>query len=308
MILTLTLNPAIDLTFSTDRIVYDDRSLILAENEYAGGKGINAAQVIHAYGGEVQAIATVGGETGKLFASLLDASRIPVTLIPVSGETRRNIAITDQQGLTVKVDHEGTAVSDAELSAIERTVCDKLPQAKWLMLTGSLPPGVSADFYAKLIEKARQFNVPTMFDTSGEALRLGLAAKPAVAKPNRPEAERLLDRTILSHAQAISAAEEIRQMGAERLILSLGSQGAIAAWEEGLLRAIPPAVQTGCPLGAGDVLAATCVWALSRDMPFPEAFQWAAAAATMAAAKPGLTFAPLEEVEEMRRRVELRSI
>jgi len=102
--------------------------------------------------------------------------------------------------------------------------------------------------------------------------------------------------------------EEMRRMGAERLILSLGSQGAIAAWEEGTLRAVPPAVQTGCPLGAGDVLAATCVWALSRDLPFPEAFQWAAAAATMAAAKPGLTFAPLEEVEQMRRRVEVRSI
>ncbi len=308
MILTLTLNPAVDLTFSTDRIVYDDRSLILAENEYAGGKGINAAQVIHAYGGEVHAIATVGGETGRRFAELLDASRIPVTLIPVSGETRRNIAVTDQQGLTVKLDHEGTPVSDAELSLIEKTVCEKLPHAKWLMLTGSLSPGVAADFYAKLIEKAKQYKVPAMFDTSGEALRLGLAAKPSVAKPNRPEAERLLDRTILSHSQAILAVEEIRRMGAERLILSLGSQGAIAAWEEGMLRAVPPTVQTGCPLGAGDVLAATCVWALSQEMPFPEAFHWAAAAATVAAAKPGLTFGPLEEVEQMRRRVEVRSI
>lgn len=307
MILTLTLNPAIDLTLSTDRIVYDDRSWILAESEHAGGKGINAAQVIHAYGGDVHAISTIGGATGKRFAELVEESRIPVTLIPVQGETRWNFAATDEQGLTIKLDHEGTPLSGEELASIDRAVGEKLPHASWLMLTGSLPPGVPPEFYARLIAESHRHKVPVLFDSSGEALRLGLAAKPSVAKPNRPEAERLLDRTILSQSQAASAAQEMRQMGAERLILSMGSQGAIAAWEEGLLRAVPPAVQTGCPLGAGDVLAATCVWALSRNLSFPEAFGWATAAATVSAAKPGITFGPLEEVEQMRQRIEVRS-
>lgn len=306
MILTLTLNPAIDLTLTTDRINYDDRSLILSEEEHAGGKGINAAQVIHAYGGEVHAIATVGGEMGKTFARLLQASGMPVTLIPVHGETRRNFAITDKQGLTLKLDHEGQILSPEDLSLIEKAVCEKLPQAKWLMLTGSLPPGVPPDYYARLIHHARERGVPTLFDSSGEALRMGLAANPTLAKPNRPEAERLLNRTILSQSQAASAAEEIRRMGPERVILSLGSQGAMAASEEGLLHAVPPVVQAGCPLGAGDVLGATCVWALTRNHSFPEAFAWAVAAATVAAAKPGLTFAPLEEVEKMKKRVEIR--
>jgi fructose-1-phosphate kinase PfkB-like protein len=176
------------------------------------------------------------------------------------------------------------------------------------MLNGSLPPKAPPDFYARLIRLAREHGVSTTLDSSGEALRPGLEAGPSLAKPNRPEAERLLDRTILSEAQAAAAARDIQKMGAERVILSLGSQGAIGAWEEGLLRAVLPAVQTGCAIGAGDVLAAICVLGLSQKLSFPEAFRWAVAAATAAASNPGLTFAPPEQTELLRGQIELRPI
>jgi 1-phosphofructokinase family hexose kinase len=308
MILTLTLNPAIDLTISTNRIVYDDRTFILAEKEYAGGKGINAAQVIYSYHGEVHAIAPIGGETGQRLAHLLAAAEIPVTLIPVAGATRRNLSITDQQGLMIKLDHPGEMLSDEELQRIENAVREHLPNTDWLMLNGSLPPKAPPEFYARLIRVAREQGVSTTLDSSGEALRAGLEAGPSLAKPNRAEAERLLDRTILSEAQAAAAARDIQKMGAERVILSMGSQGAIGAWEEGLLRAVLPAVQTGCAIGAGDVLAAICVLGLSQKLTFPEAFRWAVAAATAAASNPGLTFAPPEQTELMRAQIELRSI
>lgn len=194
MILTLTLNPAIDLTISTNRIVYDDRTYILEEQEYAGGKGINAAQVIYAYHGEVHAIAPIGGATGQRLAHLLAAAQIPVTLIPVSGETRRNLAITDQQGLMIKLDHPGETLSDEELQRIEDAVREHLPHAEWLMLNGSLPPKAPPEFYARLIRLAREHGVSTTLDSSGDALLAGLEAGPSLAKPNRPEAERLLDR------------------------------------------------------------------------------------------------------------------
>jgi 1-phosphofructokinase family hexose kinase len=308
MILTVTMNPAIDFTIATSRIVYDDHSFILAEQEHPGGKGINAAQVIHAYSGAVHAIAPIGGETGQRFARLLDAWQIPVTLIPVAGETRRNFAITDQQGLMIKLDQTGTKLSGEELQRIEEAVHKHLPQASWLMLNGSLPPATPPDFYARLIRLAREHGVSTTLDSSGEALRLGLEAGPTLAKPNRPEAERLLDRTILSEAQAGAAAREIQKIGAEKVVLSMGSQGAIGAWEEGLLRAVLPAVQTGCAIGAGDVLAAICVLGLAQKKSFPEAFRWAVAAATAAASNPGLTFAPPDQTEQMRTQIELRSI
>ena len=308
MILTLTLNPAIDFTITTNRIVYDDRTFILSEQEQPGGKGINAAQVIYSYGGEVHAIAPIGGETGQRFAHLLAGAQIPVTLIPVSGETRRNFAIVDQQGLMIKLDHTGSQLTDEELQWIEKAVREHMSQASWLMLNGSLPPKSPPEFYARLIRLARQHGVSTTLDSSGEALRLGLEARPTLCKPNRPEAERLLDRTILSESQAAAAARDIQKMGAEKVVLSMGSQGAIGAWEEGLLRAVLPSVQTGCAIGAGDVLAAICVLGLSRKMSFPEAFRWGIAAATAAAGNPGLTFAPPEQTEQMKSQIELRSI
>ena len=308
MILTLTLNPAIDLTITTSRIVYDDRTFILSETEHAGGKGINAAQVIYAYGGDVHAIAPIGGDIGQRFARLVAASQIPITLIPVSGETRRNFSITDQQGLTIKLDQPGSKLSDEELRRVEEAVREHLPRASWLMLNGSLPPKAPPEFYARLIRLAREHGVATTLDSSAEALRAGLDAGPTLAKPNRPEAERLLDRTILSEAQAAAAARDIQKMGAARVIVSLGSQGAIGAWEDGLLRAVLPAVQTGCAIGAGDVLAAICVLGLSQQLSFPEAFRWAVAAATAAASQPGLTFAPPDQTELMRAQIELRSI
>lgn len=308
MILTLTLNPAVDLTITTNRIVYDDRTFIRSETEHAGGKGINAAQVIYAYGGEVHAIAPIGGDRGQRFAQLVAASQIPVTLIPVSGETRRNFAITDDQGLMVKLDQPGATLSDGELQRIEDAVREHLPRASWLMLNGSVPPKAPPDFYARLIRVAREHGVSTTLDSSAEALRLGLEARPSLAKPNRPEAERLLDRTILSESQAAAAARDIQKMGAERVVLSMGSQGAIGAWEEGLIRAVLPAVQTGCAIGAGDVLAAICVLGLSQGQSFPDAFRWAVAAATAAASNPGLTFAPPEQTEPMKAQIELRPI
>ena len=309
MIVTLTLNPSIDVTLTTERIVYDDHSFVLAEQEHAGGKGVNAAHVIHAYGGEVHAIATCGGDRGKRFERLLDQAGIERTLIPVAGETRRNFAINDRQGLTIKVDQVGERLQAEAVRSIEQAVIEKLPDADWLLLTGSRPPGGARGFLRPHDSPGfPEHHVPTLLDSSGESLRLGLAAHPAVAKPNRPEAERLLDRTLLSQAQSAAAAREIREMGSDKVLLSLASQGVIAAWEEGLLAAVPPSLETGCPIGAGDVLAATYVWALTQGESFVDALRWAVAAATAAAGRPGLEFAPLIEIEPLRERVEIRSL
>ncbi len=239
---------------------------------------------------------------------MLDQAGIERTLIPVSGETRRNFAINDRQGLTIKVDQVGERLQAEDVRNIEQAVIEKLPRADWLLLTGSRPPGVPADFFARMIRLASEHHVPTLLDSSGESLRLGLAAHPAVAKPNRPEAERLLDRTLLSQTQSAAAAREIREMGSDKVLLSLASQGVIAAWEEGLLAAVPPSLETGCPIGAGDVLAATYVWALTQGESFVDALRWAVAAATAAAGRPGLEFAPLSEIELLRERVEIRSL
>jgi 1-phosphofructokinase family hexose kinase len=308
MILTLTLNPAIDVSLQTDRIIYDDRTYITAETAQPGGKGINAARTIHGYGADVRSISTFGGEIGRRFEQLVAESEVPVQLISVAGETRRNVAITDDEGLTIKLDQIGSPISAEDLAKVDASLLEHLPQADWLMLNGSLPPGVPADYYARAIAAAHERGVETLLDTSGEALALGLAARPSIAKPNRAEAERLLNRTLFSEAHALEAAEDVLKLGAKRVILSLGAQGAVAVSEEGRWRATPPGVQTGSPIGAGDVLAATCVWALSEGRDFPKAFAWGVAAATVAAGRPGLGAGTLDDVRKMRERIALKQL
>ena len=308
LVLTLTLNPAVDVSIATESIVYDDRVYITGESAQPAGKGINAATVLHRYGATVEAVAPFGGEMGSRFANLLAESQIPVTLVPVNGETRRNIAVTDSEGLTLKLDQRGSALTAEELERLESKLLEKLPQAAWLTLTGSLPPNVPVTTYAELVALAQKHNVSTLLDTTGDALPVGLAAGPTLAKPNRPEAERLLGRSLFSESDAITGAEEIQAMGAQRVLLSLGSQGAVAVWEQGRLRAIPPVTAKGSPIGAGDVVGAVCIWALLRGESFPEAFRWAIAAGTVAAGLPGLDFGDLEDVERMRSKVDIHDV
>ncbi len=308
MILTLTVNPAIDHTLTTDRINYEDRIYVRSSFEQAGGKGINAARVLHALGAAVETLAVCGGETGTRFAGLLEGSGLAVSLIPIRNPIRRNLTISDMHGLTIKLDEAGPEISREEEQKIEAATQSELKSAAWLLLCGSLPPGMSVDFYARLIELARQAGVKTLLDTGGEALRLGLQAGPAMVKPNRPEAERLLGRTLLTRHQAVEALHKIAGMGAETVVLSLGSEGALGISGHGGYHATAPEIRQACPIGAGDALAATCVWAMSENQPFPEVLRWGVAAGTAAAATPGTSFASFKETQQMRERVRVEEI
>jgi 1-phosphofructokinase family hexose kinase len=306
LIVTLTVNPAIDRTISVDRLAFDDRSYIRSSGESAGGRGINAAGVIHALGGETLAVIISGGDSGKRLEELLHCCEIRLAVVPVPHEIRTNITITDRHGLTVNLNEPGPYLGKAELTAIEKTIREALQGAQWLMLCGSLPPGVPASFYAKLIAMARQKKVKTLLHASGEALIEGIEARPTVVTPNQHEAERLLGRALLTRTQYLEAAEQIRAMGPESVVLSLGSRGAIGAFADGLYEALPPRVDAVCPIGAGDALTAAYVWAIRKKPNAADALRWGVAAGTATARLPGMTFANLPQTQEIYKHVELR--
>ena len=156
-----------------------------------------------------------------------------------------NLTISDRQGLSVKLNEQGPSLSKTELTNIRKAVEKHLPDAAWLMLCGSLPPGVPDDFYAKLIEQAEQQGVKTFLDTDGNALLHGIEAKPTLVTPNQSEAERLLNRALITRSHSIEAAQRIKAMGAQQVVLSLGSRGVVAANEEGVIEVTPPRID-GC--------------------------------------------------------------
>ena len=308
MIVTLTVNPALDRTLSVDRLAFEDRSYIESRHESPGGRGINAACVIHSFGGKPLAIFPSGGNNGKSFEELLCAYGYATVAVPAGHEIRTNLTITDRQGLTVSVNERGPQLAKAEVDRLEKAVQKNLDGAAWLMLCGSLPPGVPSNFYARLIGMAARKKVKTMLDTDGDALREGIEAAPTVVSPNQHEAERLLNRALVTRNHFLEAVARIRAMGPETVVLSLGSRGAMGAIEGAIVEALPPRSEVLCPIGAGDALAAAFTWSMERSGDFTDALRWGVATGTASATLPGLRLASLDQATEVYRQVEVRRI
>ena len=308
MILTVTINPAVDRNVSVDRLVFDDRAYILATGDAPGGRGIIASRVLHAFGSKTLAILVSGGKTGAKLEKLLTGAGFPFEAVPIEHEIRTNLTISDQQGLTAKLNEQGPPISEKELARLEDAVASKLDKASWLMLCGSIPPTVAPDFYRKLIVKARERNVKTLLDTDGDPLLYGIEAGPTVVKPNQQEAERLLNRALITRAHFRDAVERMKALGAQNVILSLGSRGAMAASEDRILEVLPPRIDALCPIGSGDAEAAAFVWAQTKKKDFADSVRWGVAAGTASARLPGTNFAGMAQVKEVYRSTEVRDM
>ena len=312
LIVTLTINPAVDRTVTVDKLVFEDRGYILDRSEAAGGRGINASLVIHGFGGRTLALVASGGEAGRKIEASLSSWGLPFRSVRVASESRTNLIISDRQGLTVKLNETGASLTQPELSEFRNVVEQQLEGAHWLMICGSMPPGVRPHFYCELIELAKGRGVKTLLDTDGDALLHALEAKPTVITPNHQEAERLLNRALITRSQLLDALERLQAMGPESVILSLGSRGALGSGSFGILEAQAPRIDALCPIGAGDAMAAAFVWSMEQNthdgMPFADSLRWGVAAGTAKAALPGMTFPTLDQTRKYYQRVEVREV
>lgn len=295
-VVTVTVNPALDRIISVDRLVFEDRAYIESTTVAAGGRGINAARVLTAFGATAIALTTSGGTAGRKFEEHLEQDKFEKEIVKIRSEIRTNLTISDRQGLTVKLNERGPKLSQLEVDRLTRAVEKLLPNASWLMLCGSLPPLVEPRLYTNLIERATAHGVQTLLDTDGDPLLYGIEARPTIVKPNQSEAERLLNTALITRSQLIEAVQRIKAMGPDSVVLSLGSRGVIAATStEGVLEVLPPRVEALSPIGAGDAMSAAIVWALTSGESFSEALRWGVAAGTASTKLPGITLANLEQ-------------
>ncbi|MFE9659300.1 hexose kinase [Streptomyces sp. NPDC005955] len=269
MILTVTLNTALDLTYRVPTLRPHSSHRVTEVIERPGGKGVNVARVLAALGRPVTVTGFVGGGTGRALRAGL-AQRDPdglVTdaLVPVAGATRRTVVVVDAvTGNTTRLGEPGPLVSAAEWNAFLDRYDALVPTASAVALCGSLPPGVPVGAYARLVRTAKAASVPVLLDTGGEPLRRGVAARPDLVKPNADELAELTG----SHDPA-QATRETRRRGARAVIASLGPEGLLAVTPEGRWRAVPPGLVKGNPTGAGDSAVAGLLDALVADEPWP---------------------------------------
>ncbi|MFI5676538.1 1-phosphofructokinase family hexose kinase [Streptomyces cellulosae] len=267
MILTVTLNTALDITYRIRSLRPHASHRVTEVTERPGGKGLNVARVLAALGHEVTVTGFTGGGTGRAVQDQLTAvPRLVDALVPVAGPTRRTIAVVDEQtGDTTQLNEPGPTVTPAEWSAFQEAYEELVPSMSAVALCGSLPPGVPVGAYAGLIRSARAAGVPVLLDTSGEPLRRGVAARPDIVKPNADELAELTG----SHEPS-RATQDARRRGAHAVVASLGPEGLLAVTPEGRWRATPSARVHGNPTGAGDSAVAGLLSGLVERLPWPD--------------------------------------
>ncbi|MHA5048639.1 1-phosphofructokinase family hexose kinase [Streptomyces sp. SD15] len=267
MILTVTLNTALDITYRVRALRPHTSHRVTEVTERPGGKGLNVARVLAALGHEVTVTGFTGGATGRAVQDHLTGTPGVVdALVPVTGSTRRTIAVVDTTtGDTTQLNEPGPEIAPTEWGAFQEAYEDLLRSASAVALCGSLPPGVPVGAYAGLVRTARAAAVPVLLDTSGEPLRRGVAARPDLVKPNAEELAELTG----SH-EPLQATRDARRRGAHSVVASLGAQGLLAHTAEGLWRAAPPRRVHGNPTGAGDSAVAGLLSGLVEHLPWPE--------------------------------------
>ncbi|HEU5430526.1 MAG TPA: 1-phosphofructokinase family hexose kinase, partial [Thermomicrobiales bacterium] len=295
-IATITLNASIDTTWTLPRFTPGAINRVARKEAVAGGKGNNVARVLAALGQPVVAGGFVAGWAGRFIGDGLAAAGIATAFQSIPGESRTSLAIVEtDNGRVTEAREPGPEVADDDWRRFLTETPDRLRGATMVALCGSLPPGLPADAYAQLIRVLRDAGCRTALDTSGAALRAGLAAAPDLVKPNAAELAELtgLAGPDVETDALLAAARDVArtQLGQDgRVLLSLGARGAALIDQDETLLASAPAVAVVSPVGCGDALLAGFLDAEARGEPPVAALQWAVAAGAAAAlqSRPGV--------------------
>jgi tagatose 6-phosphate kinase len=282
MILTVTPNVALDITYRVDQLTPGSSHRVQGVEERAGGKGVNVAGVLHALGHDTVVLGFVGGATAGVVTADLARGGLANELIAVEGPTRRSVAVVDSSnGEATLFNEAGPCVPATSWDDLETRLAARLPMATALVVSGSLPPGTDDDACARLVRLAAAHRVTVLVDTVGPALLRAAAAGADIVKPNAGE---LLDTTGV--ADVAAAASELRRRGAEAVVVSLGAAGMAALTPEGSWRAAPPARLAGNPTGSGDAAAAALIAGAAAGTPWPDRLRDAVAVSAAAVLQP----------------------
>jgi 1-phosphofructokinase family hexose kinase len=300
MILTLTLNPAVDQTVWVDRFVVGEVNRCRETQLDPAGKGINVSRMAHRLGWPTIAFGFLAGDTGHIVENALDEERVQHHFVHVGGQTRINVTIRDDAGRTAtSLYGRGPAVDREHLALLEETLSFWLQAGRVLVLAGSLPPGAPSHTYATYLQLARARGVQTIVDADGEALRGALEASPGLIKPNVPEAERLLGRALPDVGAIAAGARELVRRGIGVVVISMGAAGAVCSSGDRAWRILPPQVPRESTVGSGDSLVAGLAVVLARGGDIIDGLRLGTAAGAATAMSPGTALGTGSEVETL---------
>lgn len=319
-VVTVTLNPAIDQTVRLATLVPGEVHRALGQQSEAGGKGVGVAAVLAALGVPVAACGWLGADNAGLFEAAFARRGIADRMLRLPGSTRTNIKLAvAARGDTTDINLPGLSLDAAALAAAEDALAARLDTllspGDWCELAGSLPPGAGTAVWLRLARQVQARGARLVIDTGGavlgellRALRTDGAPGVAFVKPNRAELEELSGRALPTLADVAEAARALQRGGVERVVVSLGAEGAVIVGDGGAWQARPPSVTVATTVGAGDALVAGTLGALAAGRRFPDAavFGMACAAARIQQIAPDLP--PRAQIDALAARITAQAL
>jgi 6-phosphofructokinase 2 len=300
-ILTITLNPALDVWTSTARVEPTHKLRCAAAQMHPGGGGINVARVLQRLGADCLALFAAGGETGNVLRRMLAKEQVPGHWIPIAGETRESFTAHETTtGRDFRFVLPGPELAAGEWQACLDFVLSCTPVPRFIVASGSLPPGVPVDFYARLARIARSRGARFVLDASGPALAAALVEGVYLVKPSLGELRQLTGAPLETEAHWRAAVAGLVGEGHAQIVaLSLGDQGALLVSKDGALRAPAVPVTVSSTVGAGDSFLAGLVHALDNGETLKDALRRAVAAGAAALLSEGTALGRAEDIETL---------
>ncbi len=300
MLYTLTLNPAVDRELTVPAVEYDSVLRATKSQVDFGGKGFNVSRLLKGLGVESTAVGFLGGKAGEMLEEGLQSLGIGTYFVWVAGETRTNISIvTEAGGHYIKVNEKGPLIDSVKQQELLDRIETLARAGDWWVMAGSLPPGVPESFYAQIVKVLQAHGAMTLLDTAGEALRLGCQEKPYLVKPNAEEAHVLTGLPMETPAEIAAGAAEIRKLGAQNVVVSMGKAGALLHTADETWLVHTPKIKEKNPIGAGDSMVGGLVSALSSGRSLKDSLAWGVASGAATASLSGTEVGSLELIETL---------
>lgn len=297
MIVTVTLNPALDKTmeiddFSVERVNREKKSRV-----DAGGKGINVSKVINELGGASIATGFLAGNSGNFIKEQLDQFGIQNDFVFTNGETRTNLKVVDLKNKTyTDINENGPLISEEDLKNVENKINNYLVDGSVLVLSGSIPKNLDKDLYYKMIISAKERGAKVILDADGELIKEGIKAGPYLVKPNIDELERLYGVKLSTNEEIIECAKKLFEYGIEVVVVSLGGDGSIFITKDNIAMVEAIKVDVKSTVGAGDSMVAALAQSIDKNYLLDKVIRLAVASGTGAVMMEGTQAPSIDKV------------
>ena len=304
-ILTIALNPALDLTVRVDTLIPGEVNKAQSGTLHAAGKGLNVARVLRDLDHEVQVSGFIGEDNQGPFIETCHRDGVDNRFLVLPGATRINVKVSELSQRVTDINLPGLHVPAQQFEALLTLVRHAAETCSAVVLAGSLPPGLDENAYGQLINAVRQTGCPVLLDTSGDAFAQAVRCGPTLVKPNREELEEWLGTSIQSEADLAAAAEQLFALGVEQVVISDGANGCYWFQPNSVLKATPPRVEVISTVGAGDSLVAGLAHALVTKSDPIDGLKLACAISAHAVEQVGVGIQNPDRLNELQQAVQL---